>query len=101
MLARVTRAPLVPAVAQWTPEGCIRVRVDEPLDVDRTGPPEQVEARMAGAAGAWVECHLAAHPEDAWPYTIANFAGAPRAAALTNPAEADPTPESAHEARHG
>lgn len=79
MLARVTRAPVVPAVAQWTPAGRIRVRIDDALAIDRAGTAEEVEARMASAAGAWLDRHLTEHPEDAWPYTIANFSGAPRA----------------------
>lgn len=78
MLARVTGAPLVPSVAQWTPDGRIRTRLGPPLDIDRRGPAGDVEAQMAAMAASWLERHLTACPEDAWPYTIRNLAGAPR-----------------------
>lgn len=76
-LARLSGAPILPIVAQWTPEGRIRVTLGEPLDLSliQHG---SFEERAALAAAAWLERHVASHPGDLWAYTLRNLSASPR-----------------------
>jgi hypothetical protein len=75
-LARLTGAPVVPAVAQWTRDGQIAAWVGTPLASAHIEGSEGEQA-LAAAEANWLERHLLAHPGDIWPYTLRNLLGAP------------------------
>jgi hypothetical protein len=76
-LACLTNAVMLPAVARWSEHGDIEPFVDEPLPA---APGRCGERELTRLAASWLERYLTAHPEEAWPYTIANFLDAPLAA---------------------
>lgn len=84
-LARLTGAPVLPAVARWNQHGDIEPFIDVALQVTpgtsvlRSTPPsgDDYERELTTAAARWLERYLIAYPEEAWPYTIANFLQAP------------------------
>lgn len=83
-LARLTGAPVLPAVARWTTNGEIEPAIGAVLTASTAAlptrvPPRQTydERELTKEAAAWLERYLIAHPEEAWPYTIKNFLDAP------------------------
>jgi hypothetical protein len=77
-LARLTGAPLVPAVARWNEAGRIDIVLGPALGMDRTGPPALVEASGAASAAQWFDAYIREHPEELWFYTLRWLASAPR-----------------------
>lgn len=78
VLARLAAVPLYPVVARWTPSGRIVAEAGAPLGPGGA-PTASHEHLQALAAAAWLDGHIRDHPDDLWPYTLANLAGAPAA----------------------
>ncbi|MBL8139959.1 MAG: hypothetical protein JNM38_02520 [Acidobacteria bacterium] len=83
VLARLARVPILPVVARWTPAGRITIELGDPLASAMNGTPADIEQQLANAAGRWFAHQLTTHPDDLWPYTLANLLDTPRAAATT------------------
>jgi hypothetical protein len=77
-LARLTGAPLLPAVARWNEAGRIDVVLGPALGMDRAGPPALVEASGAASAAHWFDAYIREHPQELWFYTLRWLASAPR-----------------------
>jgi hypothetical protein len=80
MLARVTNASIVPAVARWTTGGRIETTFGDPLTVVEGGDENACEHTLAQAAAGWLEDYLTRRPEEIWPYLLRSFEQAPREA---------------------
>lgn len=76
VLARLTGAPIVPVVAQWTASGRIRIVAGPALELPAADEPH-FETVAAGQVASWLGAHLAAHPADLWPYTLRNLLDSP------------------------
>jgi lauroyl/myristoyl acyltransferase len=76
VIARLTGAPLVPVVAQWTEHGRIRILTGGPFSLPATDDPA-FERAAALAIARWLERHLTMFPGDLWPYTLRNLLASP------------------------
>jgi lauroyl/myristoyl acyltransferase len=75
-VARLTGAPVVPVVAQWTDHGRIRILTGSPFGLPPPDDPA-FERAAALAVARWLELHLTTYPDDLWPYTLRNLLASP------------------------
>jgi len=80
VLGRMTGAPLIPVVCNWTRDGRIAVRTASPLESSvRAITAPAIEDALAASAAAWLDQYLRAQPHQLWLYTLRNFTAAPPA----------------------
>jgi lauroyl/myristoyl acyltransferase len=63
-LVRMTGAPVFPLLGRWAAADRIELVVHEPLPASVEPPSDDLEAAVVRQAAAWLDGHLASHPED-------------------------------------